>query len=114
MSRPYEETCKCGVDNNITEFSIDEGLWCCKTTQDKCTVEEYTKVLRGRDTTWKNVTCQGKAISLSQQCHDADDLTPSCNYFPEDFWRNSGTNKQTHYLSGGTRSHYLDGCFNNR
>ena len=33
MSRPYEETCKCGVDNNITEFSIDEGLWCCKTTQ---------------------------------------------------------------------------------
>ena len=103
MSRSSVETCKCGVDNNITEFSIDEGLWCCKTTQDKCTVEEYTKVLRGRDTTWKNVTCQGKAISLFQQCHDTDVLAPSCNYFPDDYDRNHR----------GTRS-YLDGCHNNR
>ena len=103
MSRLDWETCKCGVDNNITEFSIDEGLWCYKTTQDPCTVEEYTFVARYKVVTSKNVTCEGKAISLFQQCHDSDVLAPSCNYFPDDYDRNHR----------GTRS-YLDGCHNNR
>ena len=51
----------------------------------------------------KVVTCSGKTLPLSQQCHDGDDTTPVCDYIhsnPKRFRKK-------------TRS-YLDICNDNR
>ena len=52
----------------------------------------------------KVVTCSGKTLPLSQQCHDGDDTTPVCNYI------HSNPDRNDIYI--GERS-YLDVCKDN-
>ena len=93
-------TCRCGVDDtNIKEFKSGDGLWCCKSTKDACTVEESDS-----DGDAKIVHCQGNAIPLTQQCTDDHNTTTNkCNFYPGDEDRNFYA----------TRS-FLDLCQDNR
>ena len=81
------------MGSNITEFKVDEGLWCCKSTKAKCKVEKYI---------YNNVSCIGNAIKLNQQCHGEDGIG-HCNYYPADKKR---------YLD--PKRAYLDVCRDNR
>ena len=67
----YYSLCKCAQDGITIEFGRGDGMWCCKTTSDKCIKEELNVV-----------TCNGTALSLSDQCHDENYDGPSCNYYP--------------------------------
>ena len=91
-------TCKCGVGNNITDIKYDDGLWCCKSTKDDCTVEETIDWLGAIV-----VNCIGHPIPLTQQCHDGDISTPRCNYYPGDENRNFNAKRA-----------FLDVCQDNR
>ena len=75
-SNPYcfraDETCKCGSGDNFTEFTDDNKLWCCKTTNDNCAI------LGGN-----YANCTGMALSLSKECH-----SQTCNYYPWHKYRN--------------------------
>ena len=96
--------CICVNDKNITDFMIDDGLWCCKTTSDDCILAtNYTA-------SYYYVTCIGKTLSLSDQCQD-DSNQQTCNYYPSDRFRNG-------YCRGShdkykNRSH-LDICKNEK
>ena len=50
----------------------------------------------------KVVTCSGKTLPLSQQCHDGDDTTPVCNYIH--------SNPDRNYID---KISYLDVCKDN-
>ena len=63
---------------------------------DKYDIDEY-----GKFKYVKGVTCSGKTLPLSQQCHDGDDTTPVCNYI-----------HSTPYRNDDKRS-YLDVCKDN-
>ena len=74
-------TCKCGDANNAeVSFRHDEGLWCCKSSKASCEVKNYNGA--------EVANCVGKAIPLTQPCFDANTRTSTCNYFPEDPFRN--------------------------
>lgn len=90
--------------SNITEFKAEDGLWCCKTTKDACTIER------------SNIKCTGHAIPLTQQCHNHE-LTSNCNYYPDDVSRNYYV--YVYYYGGSSMDgnvirSYLDTCSNNR
>ena len=73
-------------------------MWCCKTTKEEC--------IRSGDDMNEEVICDGIAMSLNDQCHEADYNAHSCNYFPTDEYRNYGNNVRN-------RSH-IDLCLDNR
>jgi len=78
----YTGTCTCGEnDNNTKSFRFDEGLWCCKSSQNKCTVE--------KNTAWDtplDAKCHGKVLTLAEQCNVEGN--PICNHYPSDVDRN--------------------------
>ena len=83
-------------DGITTEFEIQDRMWCCKTTEDQCI---------GDDPDYPSkITCNGTALSLSDQSHDENYDGLSCNYHPLDEKRN---------YNGIFRS-YLDMCQDNR
>ena len=88
--------CKCVQDGITIEFELKDRMWCCKSTSDKCIKE-------GSDM----VTCNGTALSLSDQCHDENYDGPSCNYYPL---------SEERYGSIGQKysRSYLDVCQDNR
>ena len=90
--------CNCVDDSNITtSFMSNDGKWCCRYGKEDC------KIARNNDNYVVSVTCSGKTLPLSQQCHDGDDTTPVCDYIhsnPKRFRKK-------------TRS-YLDICNDNR
>ena len=68
--------CNCVDDSNITtSFMSNDGKWCCRYGKEDCMIDKYDY---GYGV--KSVTCSGKTIPLSEQCHDGDDTTPVCNY----------------------------------
>ena len=88
QNRHWKDTCKCGDANNAeVSFGYDEALWCCKSSKASCEVEEYSKRFAG---VAEVVNCVGKAIPLEQQCIDNN---KTCNYFPEDPFRNHLANR---------------------
>ena len=87
-------------EGNVTEYKVGDRLWCCKETKDNCTVEMIG--IR------KVVTCIGKALRLTQQCHGFENNSLACNYYPFDENRNVD-----YYMDGCIRS-YLDICNDGR
>ena len=99
----YEGICKCGdANNNIDEvrFGLNQGLWCCKSSNDRCKVEKYAD---WNSRTATVVSCVGKAIPLTKQCFDNNKRTSTCNDFHTDPWRNFHS----------SRSH-IDICHDNK
>ena len=94
----------------MTEIGSMDLKWCCKTTSKNCTLEFLAdRFLRGRlePNKYFNVRCIGKVIPLTEQCHDDDITTPTCNFHPKD---------ETRIAYGNTdypRSH-IDICNNNK
>ena len=86
------------MGSNITDIKDDDGLWCCKSTKDDCTVVE-----KWGSGTAKVVNCIGHPIPLTQQCHDGDTPTLQCNYYPGDENRNREAKRA-----------FLDVCQDNR
>ena len=88
--RHYTGTCTCGEnDNNTKSFRFDEGLWCCKSSQNKCTVEKntnYDYVANPYHNPPLDAKCHGKVLPLAEQCNVAGNST--CNHYPSDHWRN--------------------------
>ena len=78
-SYSYDGVCTCGEKN----FGYDDGLWCCKSSQGSCTIEEYYA-------SGKVVTCHGsQALDLKNQCHTKSSTTSGvCNHYPSDEGRN--------------------------
>ena len=74
--------CNC-VEGNITNsFRIEDYKWCCKTSDEECTID---KVLTNGIVA--SVTCKGRATSLQDQCtNQGQNLV--CNDYPEDRYRN--------------------------
>lgn len=72
--------CKCGGK----EFGPYDGLWCCKSSQGICTIEEYEYNYA------IVVTCHGsQALDLKDQCHTKSSTTSGvCNHYPSDEYRN--------------------------
>ena len=87
----YNDHCKCGNGDNVTEFMDEDKLWCCKTTNDNCTISDDLRT----------ANCIGIALSLSEECH-----SKTCNYYPTDEFRNG-------YGNVLQRSH-LNICGDNR
>ena len=75
MSRLSYGICKCGHGDNVTEFRVQDKLWCCKTMNDNCTISGDYPI--------QSVNCTGIALSLSEECH-----SQTCNYYPTDEYRN--------------------------
>ena len=94
--RYYEGVCKCGGK----EFGYDDGLWCCKSSQGICTIEE-----RYSFGDPKVVTCHGsQALDLKKQCHTKSSTTSGvCNHYPSDRDRNYAAKRS-----------YLDLCLDDR
>ena len=93
----YDEgVCKCGGK----EFGYKDGLWCCKSSQGICTIEE-----RYYDGAAKVVTCHGsQALDLKNQCHTKSSTTSGvCNHYPSDKYRNWDAKRS-----------YLDLCLDDR
>ena len=63
---------------------------------DKYIIDNYSNYV-------KVVTCSGKTLPLSQQCHDGDDTTPVCNYIHSNPIRNP-------YSGYINKRSYLDVC----
>ena len=89
--------CKCVQDGKTTKFGYNDRMWCCKTTEDQCKGDRYNT----------SMTCNGTALSLSDQCHGENYGGPFCNYYPMDVDRNG------HSSYYAPRS-YLDLCQDNR
>ena len=87
-------------DGNVTEFKVDDKLWCCKRTKEECTIEK-------NGNQWV-FTCIGKTLKLTQQCHGFENNSLACNYYPFDDHRNIN-----YYMDGRIRS-YLDICNDGR
>ena len=87
-------------DGNVTEFKVDDKLWCCKRTKEECTIEK-------NGNQWV-FTCIGKTLKLSQQCLGFGSNSSNCNYYPFDDHRNIN-----YYMDGRIRS-YLDICNDGR
>jgi hypothetical protein len=85
----------------MTKFGYKDGLWCCKTTNSRCTKEFDGKNLYGY-----YGKCIGNAIPLTQQCHDNDEHTPLCNYYPTDRNRYQSI-RQGHPGHPGVSNHHL-------
>ena len=81
ISYSYNGVCKCGEK----EFRYDDGLWCCKSSQGNCTIEEYNS-----NGDAKVVACHGsQALDLKNQCRTKQSTTLGvCNYYPSDRDRN--------------------------
>ena len=96
--------CNCVDDSNITtSFMSNDGKWCCRYGKEDCMIDKY---YIDYDYNYvKVVTCSGKTLPLSQQCHDGDDTTPVCNYIHSTPYRNAD-------IDIGKRS-YLDVCKDN-
>ena len=73
--RPETGLCDCIQDGISIKFGINDSMWCCKTTEDKCILD------------WLTVKCEGTALSLSDQCHNENYDGSSCNYYPLDEFR---------------------------
>ena len=74
-------TCTCGEnDNNTKSFRINEGLWCCKSSQNNC------EITRGHKAYPEAVKCHGKVLTLAEQCNVKGNST--CNHYPYDAERN--------------------------
>jgi hypothetical protein len=82
---------------NIKEFRYDQGLWCCKSSTENCTLDGEAKT----------VNCRGKALNLTEQCHGQDPSIPVCNHYGSDERRNGDVFK------GAKRSHF-NICNDNR
>ena len=70
--------CECVHDGFTTRFRVKDRMWCCKTTEDQCVFDQFGT----------NIICNGKALNLSNQCHNVKYDGPSCNYWPGDQFRN--------------------------
>ena len=74
-NRDDDGICNCVDDSNITtSFKVEDEKWCCRYGKEDC------KIARNNDNYVVSVTCSGKTLPLSQQCHDGDDTTPVCHY----------------------------------
>ena len=81
LYRDNEGTCTCGEnDSNTKSFRLDEGLWCCKSSQTNC------EITRGSKRTPKDAKCHGKVLPLAQQCKVEGN--PRCNQYESDSDRN--------------------------
>ena len=94
--RRNQGVCKCGEK----EFGYKDGLWCCKSSQGICTIEEYDS-----NGDAKVVTCHGsQALDLKNQCHTKSSTTSGvCNHYPSDEGRNYEAKRS-----------YLDLCLDDR
>ena len=73
--RDGKGTCTCGEnDNNTKSFRFDEGLWCCKSSQNNC------EITRGSKEYPEDVKCHGKVLTLAGQCNVEGN--PICNHYP--------------------------------
>ena len=79
-------------------FNYDDGYWCCKTSTEECTAEDFDS----RTQLYKKVTCIGNQLKLSQPCLIDNIKQPVCNHYPLD--------KERYSLH---RS-YIDLCGDNR
>ena len=81
-NRDSDGICNCVDDSNTTtSFKSEDGKWCCQYGKEDCTIDEYyIGEFWPNVKNVKSVTCSGKTLPLSQQCHDGDDTTPVCNY----------------------------------
>ena len=72
--------CECVQDDTTIEFGIEDRMWCCN--QDPCIGEKdmYNYTI--------HITCNGTALSLSDQCHGENYEGSSCNYHPLSQFRN--------------------------
>ena len=101
-NRRANDICKCMMhDSNVTEFKVNDKLWCCKRTKEECTIENIANHRRV-------FTCIGKTLKLSQQCLGFGSNSSNCNYYPFDDHRNID-----YYMDGRIRS-YLDICNDGR
>ena len=81
---PNFATCNCNDDGNVTDFKLDEGLWCCrKENSENCIVGKRVIGARGAYVT--SVNCTGKALKLSQQCHNNNTTAKHCNFYASDY-----------------------------
>ena len=87
--RPTFNLCECVQDGISTKFGIGDRKWCCKTTKDKCIRARPDWAYEFSDLDGFNITCNGTALSLSDQCHNENYDGPSCNYYPLDQYRYS-------------------------
>jgi hypothetical protein len=86
-------TCTCGETKNNTTFFLNDGLWCCKSSEKKC--------VRGENYPYDG-KCHGKVLTLAEQCNVKGN--PICNHYPSDRWRNYYT----------TQRSFLNLCQDNR
>ena len=70
-------------------------------------IDKYDIDTLGNDKYVKGVTCSGKTLPLSQQCHDGDDTTPVCNYV------HSNPNRNAIAIGFTGKRSYLDVCKDN-
>ena len=98
--RPNSGQCICNHNGNKTGGSFDwnDGYWCCKTSTDECTVEDFDS----RRQAYKKVTCIGNQLLLSQPCLIDNIKQPVCNHYPLDKERVD------------LRRSYIDLCGDNR
>ena len=96
----YNGTCKCVHNDNITEFTIHDELWCgsnnCSITLNSTDNLGHILILE--------VKCYGMALSLSQQYFG------TCNYHPYNEFRDGSNDGVYTFLQ---RS-YLNICKDNR
>ena len=99
FDRNYDDgVCNC-VQGNITDsFGSGDNRWCCKTTNDTCTIEQIQSGYNFIEA----VTCKGKSISLNDQCSSQEE-GHFCNHYPKDEWRNAEEERS-----------YVDICNDNR
>ena len=112
-NRDVDGICNCVDDSNITtSFKSEDGKWCCRYGKEDCMIDKYYIERTDIDQFDFNkldfkyvkvVTCSGKTLPLSQQCHDGDDTTPVCNYVHSNPLRNIRAVKKS----------YLDVCKDN-
>ena len=88
--RDESGTCMCGEnDNNTKSFRIDEGLWCCKSSQNNCNITRTinkTPEIEHSSETPLDAKCHGKVLTLEEQCNVEGN--PVCHHYPSDSLRN--------------------------
>ena len=96
--------CECVQDGFTTRFRVKDRMWCCKTTEDQCVFDQFGT----------NIICNGKALNLSNQCHNVKYDGPSCNYWPGDQARNGGSPEDGVGSNKMYPRSHLDLCQDNR
>merc|ERR1712173_369762 len=77
-----EGICNCIMHNRTSQIRFNDGRWCCQSISNECTLEykyHYVPMI---------VNCIGTSIPLTQQCLNEETQSSTCNFYPEDQYRN--------------------------